>query len=132
MAMGTGRIPRLPMIVNLLTHSFELKLKYGFQMGYFGQRGQSGNSKIRNIPSSDPDKTAKDFFFTLTQGVEVTALLRKSDGAEIGLKARFVDGTTVSYRPRSSSDGTPAVQISFAFKLEIDIKAQKIHFTNGD
>ena len=43
------------------------------------------------------------------------------------------DGTIVSYREVSSSDGSPAVEINIRKSDEHgDIKYQKIHFVKGD
>ncbi|MGI5971173.1 MAG: hypothetical protein ACOX7P_05550, partial [Oscillospiraceae bacterium] len=85
--------------------------------GYFGNVGQSGSSKVRNMPGGN--QTAQEFFDDITKGYKTEIDLGN------GKKLRILDdGTAVTYRPVSHSDGTPAVDING----ESTYKQQKIHF----
>ncbi|WP_432718497.1 hypothetical protein [Pectinatus frisingensis] len=85
--------------------------------GYFGDIGQSGSNKVRNITGGN--KAAQEFFDDITQGFKSEKNLGN------GKKLRIMeDGTTVTYRPASHSDGTPAVDINGGSTY----KQQKIHF----
>ncbi|MBP2644187.1 MAG: shlA 1, partial [Firmicutes bacterium] len=85
--------------------------------GYFGDIGQSGSNKVRNITGGN--KAAQEFFDDITQGFKSEKDLGN------GKKLRIMeDGTTVTYRPVSHSDGTPAIDINGGSTY----KQQKIHF----
>lgn len=94
------------------------------ESGYFGKKGQSG--KVRNIESDDPVATAQDFFQMATEGV---ATIKTNSKGRVF--AEFEDGTMISFRPVSHSDGSPAVDINISGSGPI--KTQKIHFiSKGD
>ena len=85
--------------------------------GYFGNIGQSGSNKVRNMTGGN--KTAQEFFDDITKGFKSEKDLGN------GKKLRIMeDGTTVTYRPVSHSDGTPTVDINGGSTY----KQQKIHF----
>lgn len=85
--------------------------------GYFGNAGQSSSSKVRNMTGGN--KTAQEFFNDVTQG------FKNEKDLGNGKKLRIMeDGTTVTYRPISHSDQTPAVDINGGSTY----KQQKIHF----
>ncbi|WP_146259605.1 hypothetical protein [Paenibacillus dendritiformis] len=87
--------------------------------GYFGEVGQSGNSKVRNL--SGGDKVAREFFDEKTQGFKTERDIGN------GKKLRIMeDGTAITYRPVSHSDGTPAVDINGGSTY----KQQKVHFVD--
>ncbi|CAH8720074.1 hypothetical protein M5W83_18470 [Paenibacillus thiaminolyticus] len=87
--------------------------------GYFGEVGQSGNSKVRNL--SGGDKVAREFFDEKTQGFKTERDIGN------GKKLRILeDGTAITYRPVSHSDGTPAVDINGGSTY----KQQKVHFVD--
>ena len=65
---------------------------------------------------------AKKFFDNITEGYISESVLPNNKG----IMRKLNDGTTVILRPHSSSDGTPAIDIS---KGTI-YKEQKIHFTD--
>lgn len=49
-----------------------------------------------------------------------------------GVYCKMRDGTIISYREISSSDGSPAVEINIKQSTDhADIKYQKIHFVKG-
>jgi hypothetical protein len=87
--------------------------------GYFGNKGQSSSSKVRNMNGGD--KAAQDFFNEKTQGYVSEKLIENIPGGKVRL---LPDGTNITYRPSSSSDGTPAVSINGGTTY----KPQKIHF----
>lgn len=99
-----------------------LTSKYPFNDGYFGTRGSTSN--VRRIESQNPASTAKDFYEEATWGGVETPL---SNGR--GVKSEMSDGTIVTMRVTSSSDGSPAVDINISKSSEnAGIKQQKIHF----
>lgn len=109
-------------------HSFSdnvptLKEKHSFSNGYFGEKGQ-GRNFTRNIASEDPVSAAKDFFDTAAYG-GVVSKMNNGKGETVKMK----DGTIISYREVSSSDGSPAVDINvLKSTADLDVKYQKIHF----
>lgn len=94
--------------------------------GYFGERGQ-GRTFVRNISCADPIKTAQNFYDEAAYGgIEK----RMSNGK--GVYTKMKDGTILSFREVSSSDGTPAVEINVKASNDHDeLKNQKIHFVKG-
>lgn len=101
-----------------------LKLKYPFSNGYFGNRGDSTKERTRHIESDNPISTSTDFYNKLTHGA-----IEKRLPNEKGTVAKLEDGTIVSYRKISSSDGSPAVDINIKRSNETGgVKRQKIHF----
>lgn len=103
-----------------------LKKSFGFNpsSGYFGKPGKSNDKSKRNIESNDPTKTAKDFYDKATYG-GIEKPLKNGKGWKTEMK----DGTTVVFRETSSSDGSPAVNISITSSTSSGgIKTQKIHF----
>lgn len=102
------------------------KYQYNDKTGYFGEKGRSHDPHIRNMASEHPSEMAKQFYDDATYGGQEEKL---SNGK--GVKTTMRDGTVISYREVSSSDGSPAVQITIS-SLEDGggIKSQKIHFVN--
>lgn len=82
---------------------------------------------VRNITSSEPANTAQDFYDKAAHGgIERTMSSGK------GHYTKMKDGSILSYREVSSSDGTPAVEINIKKSINPGgIKYQKIHFTKG-
>ena len=102
--------------------------RYTLTNGYFGIRGDSTREKIRHIESKDPIFTSNDFYNKLTHG----ATEKKMSNGK-GTIAKLADGTIVSYRKVSSSDGTPAVDINIKNSKESGgVKQQKIHFVKEE
>ena len=108
--------------------STKARFKYNENTGYFGDKGQSDQNKVRNISSDEPRETAKEFYDTIANGGIEQAL---SNGK--GFKATMSDGNVVTFREVSSSDGSPAVDINIT-NVTADagnLKTQKIHFVKG-
>lgn len=104
-----------------------LSSKYEYSNGYFGEQGK-GRSFVRNIRSEDPASTAKSFYDTAAHG----GIEKTMDNGK-GYVTKMKDGTILSYREVSSSDGSPAVEINIRHSDDHgDIKYQKIHFVKGD
>ena len=96
---------------------------YKYQNGRFGVSSPSTGNYTRNIASSNPLYTAKDFYDKIAKG----GIEKKvSENQRI---TRMSDGTSVAYRVKSVSDGTPVVEISIRrSKNSSGVKGQKIHF----
>lgn len=86
--------------------------------GKFGKPGRGRGT--RQVPSSDPKRTGKEFFDKLSVGSKVKDL--KNGKGKIGT---FSDGSTVVYRPVSTSDGSPAMDLVIKGPSGLDYK---IHF----
>lgn len=104
-----------------------LTSKYDYINGYFGEQGR-GRSFVRNIESNDPTSTAKDFYDTASHGgIEETMNNGK------GYVTKMKDGSILSYREVSSSDGSSTVEINIRQSDDHgNIKYQKIHFVKGE
>jgi hypothetical protein len=108
---------------SLMENIGRLKSDYTLRNGYFGEKGQ-GRDFVRNITSDEPLHTAKDFYDKAAYG----GIERKMNNGK-GLYAKMSDGTILSYREISTSDGTPAVEINIrGSSAHGEIKYQKIHF----
>lgn len=103
-----------------------LKSDYKYQNGYFGDPGQ-GRSFVRNIKCSDPAKSSKDFYNKAARGG-----IEKQMSNGKGVYTKMKDGSILSYREVSTSDGSPAVEINIKQSNDHgEIKYQKIHFVKG-
>lgn len=103
-----------------------LTSNYGYHNGYFGVKGQ-GTNYVRNIASDNPVETARDFYDKASHG----GIERPLDNGR-GLYTKMKDGTILSFREVSASDGTPAVEINIKKSSDHgDVKYQKIHFVKG-
>lgn len=108
---------------SLSDNAQSLKDAYGIREGYFGTRSNNGNSRVRNIESDDPLDEAQRFYEKASYG-----------GIEEQIEegkwmASMKDGTILTIRITSSSDGSPAVDINIKKSVEeTGIKGQKIHF----
>ncbi len=97
---------------------------YAYHEGYFGSPSPNGNSSIRNISSSDNLKTATDFYDKIALGG--TEIVK--DGGNVKITT-MADGTIITMRTSSHSDGTPAVDINIKYsQRHASVKKQKIHF----
>lgn len=92
--------------------------------GYFGAPGKQAKGRTRIIESDKPSKTAKMFFMVAAKDGRI---VKYSDGTVT--VAKFDDGSRVSYRQTSTSDGSPAVEIIIETPGRGFPKFQKIHFT---
>ncbi len=114
-----------------ITPSF--KRDYGFNNGFFGKESEnkSAGKDVRNISSTNPLKTSKNFYNRLTKGGTEKNIPAKSKKGKGEMHVIIMpDGATVTYREISSSDGSPAVDINIKYcSSNSGIKSQKIHFT---
>ena len=105
----------------------ELISKYKYSNGYFGDSGK-GRSFVRNIVSEDPIATSKDFYNKAARGG-----IEKEMSNGKGYYTKMKDGSILSYREKSSTDGSPVVEINIKSSNEHgDIKYQKIHCVRGN
>ncbi len=101
--------------------------KYNYSNGRFGTNSPSTGNKTRNIASNDPVATANDFYSKIAHG-----------GSEKKYNNNFKitqmsDGSVITYRKTSTSDGTPVVEINISRSSDTGgIKEQKIHFTKDE
>ncbi len=97
---------------------------YMFSNGYFGSRGDSTRESTRHIESSTPISTSINFYNKLTYGGIEKALPNGK-----GVVTKLQDGSIVSYRKISSSDGSPVVDINIKYSNNTGgVRQQKIHF----
>lgn len=103
-----------------------LTSEYGYHNGYFGEKGK-GRNFVRNIKSDAPSKSAQEFYDKAAHG----GIEHQMDNGK-GAYTKMKDGSILSYREVSSSDGTPAVEINIKQSTDHgSIKYQKIHFVKG-
>lgn len=96
---------------------------YKYSNGYFGENSPSTGQRTRNIVSSDNLKTATDFYNKIALGGKEKNI---SENLKI---TSMADGSIISFRVKSVSDGTPVVEINITkSKGARGIKHQKIHF----
>lgn len=102
-----------------------LKSHYQNREGYFGKARTPSDTKTRKLKCDDPDGAAKDFYDKAAKGGIEVAL----DNGK-GVKASMRDGTVVTFRPSSDSDGSPAVTLNARKSRDHEgLKPyQKIHF----
>ena len=126
--MGTGYKGNADYHHSISENVGTLKENYKFSNGYFGDPGQ-GRTFTRNVASDDPAAAAKDFFDKAAYG-GIVSQMKNGKGETVKMK----DGTIISYREVSKSDGTPAVEINISNSNDpAGIKKQKIHFVKeGD
>lgn len=100
---------------------------YKYSNGYFGESSPSTGSRTRNIVSNDNVATAKDFYSKIALGGKEKIL---SDNLKV---TNMSDGTRISFRIKSKSDGTPVVEINISKSTHSGgVKYQKIHFIRRD
>ena len=97
--------------------------KYQYKDGYFDVNSVHGGSRTRNITASDNLDAAVDFYNKIAYGGKENVL---NDNTSI---TRMADGTVVTMRKKSTSDGTPVVEINIKPSSHTGgLKGQKIHF----
>lgn len=101
---------------------------FPFSKGYFGEKGLSSSSHVRNLVSENPLKTAREFYDLAAYGGYEEEL---TQGA---WKTTMEDGTVFTMRQVSGSkDGSPAVDINIRRSRDNPgIKMQKIHFVKRE
>ena len=98
--------------------------KYEYKNGRFGVSSPSTGNKTRNISSADPLSTAKDFYDKIAFG----GIEKIYNNGNLRI-TYMADGTIISTRTISRSDGTPVVEINISGSTHTGgLKAQKIHF----
>ncbi len=90
--------------------------------GYFDKQGRGA----RVIESNAPVSTAYELFNRLVKGYVKITPIPNNDGTRKGVVATMRDGTIITLRKKSSSDGSPAVDINI--RSPGRVKTQKIHF----
>ena len=101
--------------------------KYGYTNGYFGENSKHGKDNTRNVSSSDNLAAAKDFYDIIASGGKEQIV---DDNMRI---TRMADGTVITMRKVSHSDGTPVVDINIKPSTHTGgVKGQKIHFVQED
>jgi hypothetical protein len=104
---------------NLSSNIQDLAAKYPLNSeGKFGTPGKGDD--VQHVTSSDPIATGSNFFEKLSTGGKVKDLKNGK-----GKMATFPDTSTVVFRPVSSSDGSPAMDIVVKGPSGLDYK---IHF----
>ena len=103
--------------------------KYQYEDGRFGVNSPSSGNKTRNISSTDPLSTAKDFYDTIAFG----GIEKIYDNGNLKI-TQMADGSIITMRPVSHSpDGSPVVEINISGSSHTGgIKQQKIHFIGGE
>ena len=100
---------------------------YKYSNGYFGENSPSTGHRTRNIASGDNLKTATDFYNKIALGGKEKTL---SDNLRV---TSMSDGSRISFRVKSVSDGTPVVEINITKSNSTGgVKHQKIHFIRSD
>ncbi len=97
---------------------------YVYKNGYFGEKSPSTGNRTRNIASQDNIAAAQDFYEKITYG----GIERSYKNGSMKI-ANMADGSVVTWRLSSFSDGTPVVEINILLSTGSGgIKQQKIHF----
>ena len=94
--------------------------------GKFGEPSKG----VRVIKSSAPVGTSYEFFNRISSGYVKIKVIPYKDGSKKGCVAVLKDGTTITLRKRSTSDGSPAVDIKITSPGRV--KSHKIHFVKED
>ena len=125
--MGTGLKGNASYYRSVGQNILSTSSKYDYREGYFGRKSPHGGSYTRNIASSDNLGAATDFYNRLAYGGKEKV---HSENMRITTMA---DGTVITMRKRSTSDGTPVVDINIEkSRGSGGVKSQKIHFVKGD
>ncbi len=97
--------------------------KYAYSNGRFGVSSPHGGASTRNISSPDNLATANDFYNKIAFGGKENIV---NENMRI---TRMADGTIITMRKVSHSDGTPVVDVNIERSTHTGgIKKQKIHF----
>lgn len=100
---------------------------FPYKNGYFGSSSPSTGSKTRNIKSDNPQATAKTFYNKIALG----GIEKSYNNGKVHV-TKMADGTQITFRETSNSDGTPVCDINIKHSSHTGgIKQQKIHFIKG-
>lgn len=131
--MGTSYKGGSPTFRSIRENISKTKEHFPITDGFFGTKGKSRDASIRNIASSNPAVTAKEFYDSIAYGGKETVLIDMRTGAPKGMKTKMADGSIITWRNVSSSDGSPAVDINIERSSDgHTVQQQKIHFVQGD
>lgn len=101
--------------------------KYAYANGRFGVNSPHGGASTRNIAAVDNLAAARDFYDKIAYGGKETVV---NDNLRI---TRMADGSIITMRRVSHSDGTPVVDINIERSAHTSgLKKQKIHFIKED
>lgn len=109
-------------------NAVEAAKNFKYENGLFGEKNRNPKRVPREIFSKNPSTTAALFFNSLKQGAIQTEVFNTSHGK--GIKAKLRDGSIITYRPFTSSKGSPAVEIVVS-ESKI-IKAKKYHIVKEE
>lgn len=99
---------------------------YRYRNGYFGDNSPHGGNSTRNIIANDNLSAAKDFYDKIAFGGKEQTVNSNT------MITHMSDGTVITMRKVSSSDGTPVVDINIIQSHGSGgVKSQKIHFVKG-
>lgn len=130
--MGTSYKGDSPTFRSIGENVEKTKKHFPFANGLFGEKGRSRNANIRNIASDDPSTTAKEFYDSIAYGGIETVLIDKKTGNPKGMTTKMADGSIITWREVSTSDGSPAVDINIERSSDTNVvQQQKIHFVKG-
>lgn len=125
--MGTGYKGNSVYFRSIGQNVLIVSSKYGYANGYFGENSKHGSNRTRNIIAADNLTAAQDFYDKIAFGGKERIV---NDNMRI---TRMADGTVITMRKISHSDGTPAVDINIEPSTHTGgVKSQKIHFVQED
>lgn len=126
--MGTGYKGNSTHFHSLSENLSSISKIFKLNNGYFGIKAKKNKGYIRHIAGEDPIATSKLFFDTLAYG----GIIKDVEGIN-GEVVYMKDGSILTWRIVSSSDGSPAVDINVNSSYDSGgIKNQKIHFIKGE
>ena len=98
--------------------------KFKYKNGRFGDNSPSSGNITRNIKSKNPLQTAQEFYNAISFGGKETSYKHGKVKT-----TQMADGSIISFRTTSTSDGTPVVEINITCSSHsAGLKQQKIHF----
>lgn len=101
--------------------------KYAYSNGRFGVSSHHGGASTRNITAIDNLAAAIDFYDKIAYGGKESIV---NDNLRI---TRMADGSIITMRKVSHSDGTPVVDINIERSTHTGgLRKQKIHFIQED
>ncbi len=122
--MGTTYKGNAPYYRSVGQNILQTSSKYPYRNGRFGENSPSTGNETRNIASADPLDTATDFYDRIAYG-GVENIYANGDRKI----TQMADGTIITWRRVSTSDGGPVVEINISGSSHTGgIKKQKIHF----
>lgn len=121
--MGTGYKGNSKYYRSIGQNILIVSSKYDYHNGRFGINSPHGNLSTRNIASANNIAAAKDFYDKIAFGGKETIV---NNNLQI---TRMADGTIITMRKVSHSDGTPVIDINIERSTHTSgVKKQKIHF----